>query len=101
MSVPEPMRHIPIRDGIMFLGFEYRLTETGKVIMSIDPTRVKTIRRKLYRMVKKAKAGLLTRAKVDESYQSWRSHAAKGNSWKLLKRMDTYYNSLWRCETCV
>ena len=94
-------RIIPIRDGIMFLGFEYRLTETGNVIMSIDPTRVKAIRRKLYRMVKKAKAGLLTRAKVDESYQSWRSHAAKGNSWKLLKRMDTYYNSLWRCETCA
>ena len=94
-------RIIPIRDGIMFLGFEYRLTETGKVIMSIDPTRVKAIRRKLYRMVKKAKVGLLTRAKVDESYQSWRSHAAKGNSWKLLKRMDTYYNSLWRCETCA
>ena len=98
---PTKTRIIPIRDGIMFLGFEYRLTETGKVIMSIDPTRVKAIRRKLYRMVKKAKAGLLTRAKVDESYQSWRSHAAKGNSWKLLKRMDTYYNSLWRCETCA
>lgn len=98
---PTKTRIIPIRDGIMFLGFEYRLTETGKVIMSIDPTRVKAIRRKLYRMVKKAKAGLLTRAKVDESYQSWRSHAAKGNSWKLLKRMDAYYNSLWRCETCA
>ena len=98
---PTKTRIIPIRDGIMFLGFEYRLTETGKVIVSIDPTRVKAIRRKLYRMVKKAKAGLLTRAKVDESYQSWRSHAAKGNSWKLLKRMDTYYNSLWRCETCA
>lgn len=98
---PTKTRIIPIRDGIMFLGFEYRLTETGKVIMSIDPTRVKAIRRKLYRMVKKAKVGLLTRAKVDESYQSWRSHAAKGNSWKLLKRMDTYYNSLWRCETCA
>lgn len=93
---PTKTRIIPIRDGIMFLGFEYRLTDTGKVIMSIDPTRVKAIRRKLYRMVKKAKAGLLTREKVDESYQSWRSHAAKGNSWKLLKRMDTYYNSLWR-----
>ena len=98
---PTKTRIIPIRDGIMFLGFEYRLTETGKVIMSIDPTRVQAIRRKLYRMVKKTKAGLLTRAKVDESYQSWRSHAAKGNSWKLLKRMDAYYISLWRRETCA
>lgn len=98
---PTKTRIIRIRDGVMFLGFEYRLTDTGKVIMSIDPARVKALRRKLYRMVKKAKAGLLTGAKVDESYQSWRSHAAKGNSGKLLKRMDAYYNGLWRCESCV
>lgn len=98
---PTKTKIVPIRDGIMFLGFEYRLTATGKVIMRIDQSRVKAIRRKLYRMVKKAKIGLLTKDKVDESYQSWRSHAAKGNSWKLLQRMDAYYNGLWRCELCV
>lgn len=98
---PTKTRIIPIRDGIMFLGFKYHLTNTGKVIMGIDPERVKAERRKLYRLVKKAKAGLVTREKVDESYQSWRSHVAKGNCWKLLNRMDTYYNELWGNETCA
>ena len=86
---------IPIHEGIMFLGFVYRLTETGKVLLSIDPLRVKAERRKLHRLVKKAKRGMLPRSKVNESYQCWRSHAAKGNSWKMLKRMDAYYQSLW------
>lgn len=73
---------IPIRQGVMFLGFIYRLTKTGKVVMNIDPERVKAIRRKLYRLVKKSKAGYLSREKVDESYQCWRNHASKGDSWK-------------------
>lgn len=25
-----------------------------------------------------------------------RNHAAKGNSYRLLQRMDQYYNDLWR-----
>lgn len=91
---------ISLKEGIMFLGFIYRLTNTGKVVMSIDPDRVKAIKRKLYRLVKKARSGALSREKVNESYQSWCNHAGKGNSWKLLRRMDVYYNNLWRCELC-
>lgn len=74
----------------------YRLTKTGKVILSIDPNRVKAVRKKLARMVKKAKAGGDTREKVDQSYICWRSHAQHGNSWGLVRRMDNYYNGLWR-----
>lgn len=95
---PTKTRIIPIHHGVMFLGFIYRLTDTGKVFLSIDPERVKAVRRKLYRLVKKAKSGALTHEKVNESYLCWRNHASKGNSWKLLKRMDAYYETLWRCE---
>lgn len=95
---PTKTRIIPIYRCVMFLGFIYRLTDTGKVILSTDPERVKAVRRKLYRLVKKAKSGALTHEKVDESYLCWRNHAAKGNSWKLLKRMDAYYENLWRDE---
>lgn len=34
--------------------------------------------------------------KVDESYAAWRNHASKGNSFRLLQRMDEYYKNLWR-----
>ena len=86
----------PLSQGVMFLGFSYHLTKTGKVVMTIDPTRVKAERKKLRRLVRKAKEGFLMKEKADESYRSWRSHAARGDSYKLLQRMDAYYQSLWR-----
>ncbi len=92
---PDKTTITPIKDGVMFLGFLYRLTETGKVVMTIDPKRIQAEKKKLYRLAAKSKRGEVSREKVDESYQSWRSHASKGDSWKLLKTMDSYYNGLW------
>ena len=89
-------RIFKVTDGFVFLGFKYRLTETGKVIKTIDPKNVKERRRMLRKLVRKAKRGELTRKMVDESYYSWRAHAKKGHCFKLLERMDKYYKSLWR-----
>lgn len=81
--------------GIEFLGFLFTLTDTGKVLMQIKPRNVKLERKKLYRLVKKCLRGEMPRSSVDASYQAWRTHAEKGNSYKLLQRMDAYYRSLW------
>lgn len=40
--------------------------------------------------------GKMTREKADECYESWKAHARKGNSYNLLKRMDEYYENLWK-----
>lgn len=93
---PKKTRLYPLHEGIMFLGFRFSLTPTGKVLMQIDPQRVKAQRRKLYRLVKKAKTGGIDRANVDMAYAAWRNHASKGNSYHLLQRMDKYYNDLWK-----
>lgn len=85
----------PLSDGILFLGFKYRLTKTGKVIMTLNPANVKHERKKLEKLVHLAKKGERTKAKVDECFEAWKNHAAKGNSKKLLKRMDEYYQRLW------
>lgn len=58
----------------------------------------KYYRKKLYRLVQQAKRGEKPKAKVDECYNGWRNHAAKGNSTKLLRRMDKYYKDLWKGE---
>ncbi len=88
-------RVYPLKDGIEFMGFTFRLTDTGKVLMIIKPENVKRERKKLKRLVEKSKRGCLPREKVDESYAAWRNHASKGNSFLLLQRMDSYYKSLW------
>ena len=121
MSVPEPLRHKGRLE--VHVKAQYLASYTIKILANdktfppeIDGELVKRIKDSAISIYAKAWSAnkinastnkvnremrLLTRAKVDESYQSWRSHAAKGNSWKLLKRMDAYYNSLWRCETCA
>lgn len=91
----------PLEDGILFLGFWFRLTDTGRVLMKIDPKRVKAQRKKLRRLVLKAKRTGIPRESVDMAYEAWRNHASKGNSYKLLQRMDTYYRNLWRDLQCL
>ena len=86
----------PLKNGFLFLGFEYRMTETGKVIMTLNSDNIRHERRKLRKLVKLAKSGKITREKVDECYHSWRENASKGNTFKMVQRMDRYYQSLWR-----
>lgn len=92
---PKKTRVYDLSEGIEFLGFRFCLTDTGKVVMLIKSSSVKRERRKLRRLVSKSKRGGIPRDKVDESYSAWRNHASKGNSFKLLQRMDAYYERLW------
>ena len=97
LSVSEKKTHItPLRKGFMFLGFKWRITETGRILLFVDPKTVKHERKKLYRLVSKAKRGDITKEKVEECYQSWKAHAKHGDSYLLLKRLDRYYEELWR-----
>ena len=88
-------RVYPLSKGIEFLGFMFTLTDTGKVLMQIRPDNVKRERKKLARLVKRSLQGKLPRSSADNSYQAWRTHASKGNSYKLIQRMDEYYKTLW------
>jgi len=86
----------PINQGINFLGFKFRLTETGKVIRLLDKSNVKKRKRKLRKYRDLVAQGKMTREKADECYNSWKAHAKNGNTYLLLKRMDLYYESLWK-----
>ena len=92
---PKKTRIFHIKEGFRFLGFYYSLTDTGKVLMFVDPKNVKMARRRLRRMAGLVRKGRLTRHKVDECYKCWRNHASKGDSRALLQRMDTFYEDLW------
>ena len=85
-----------LTEGVEFLGFTFKLTDTGKVLLLISPKNVKLERIKLRHMARKVRKGKATRAKADEMYSAWKNHAAKGNTYRLLKRMDIFYENLWR-----
>lgn len=104
---PTKTQLFKIAQGIRFLGFRFRLTETGKVVMTLLPEKVSHERRKLRKLVKRAKAGYMSKADVDKCYESWKAHAGnrhkpgtKGNkahrdTHELILRMDKYYKNLW------
>lgn len=95
---PTKTRIFPLENGVMFLGFRFRLTDTGKVVRTINPQNVKAERKKLVRLVAKCKRGEVSHFAVDQSYQGWRAHASYGDNYKLLLKMDEFYQSLWRDE---
>lgn len=93
---PKKSRVYPLRDGIEFLGFDFHLTDTGKALMFVKPSNVKDMRRRIAKMARLNRNGRIMRADVDESYQGWRDHASKGDSFGLIRRSDAWYKGLWK-----
>ena len=91
---PKKTRIIPITNNFKFLGFIYRLTKTGKVLMFVNPQTIKEERQRLRKMARLVKKGRMTREKYEECYQSWRAYAVKGSSHGLVERMDKFHKDL-------
>ena len=56
------------------------------------------VKRKLKKLAALYAAGRINAKTVEQSYQSWRGHAEKGNSYHLIWRTDQYYNSLMKSK---
>lgn len=98
---PKKSRVYPLRDGIEFLGFDFVLTDTGKAMMFVKSSNVKQMHRHIRSMVSLSKRGRCMKATVDQSYESWRAHAAKGDSHNLIRRADAWYKDLWKEQTML
>lgn len=99
LEINEKKSHIaPLRKGFTFLGFDYRLTDTGKVIMTLNSDSIKHERKTLVRMVHKSQRGKLDEKKVEEHHNSWESNADKGNSYKMKQRINKYLEELRKGE---
>jgi len=97
LSLNGKKTHIyPLKQGIKFLGFRFLLSDTGKIIRLLRKENVSHERRKLKRMAGLVKEGKMTKAHVDECYNSWKAHASKGDTYKLLQNMDRFYKTLWK-----
>lgn len=86
----------PLRNGIDFLGFHTYLTDTGKVIRKVRRSSKCNEQRKLKKQRVLLDAGKITLAQVEQSYQSWRSHAAKGNCYHLIRETDRLFKTLFK-----
>ena len=84
----------PLRNGIDFLGFHTYLTESGAVIRKVRRRSKNNMRRKLKAMARLYECGKIDKKTIEQSYQSWRGHAGKGNCYHLIRRTDHFYNDL-------
>lgn len=82
-----------IKNGIPFLGFNFNLTHDGKVLMFLNPSKIKSERRRLKKQV-----NILSKKSVYNCYKSWRNHALKGNCTKMIIKMDKYFKDLMEAK---
>lgn len=81
-------------EGIVFLGFLYRVTPSGKVLMLRDPAKVKENRRKLRRLAHKILRGETEIDALGESWECMRACMKEGNSRQVIRNMDAFVNQL-------
>lgn len=88
-------RIVKITHGFTFLKVRFFMTDTGKIVKKVCKANVTRMRRKLKKFKKKVEDGIMTLQDVYTSYQSWRSHNKRLNSYHTIKNMDKLYNDLF------
>jgi hypothetical protein len=81
-----------------FLKMRIRLEPNGKVVIKMSRNSIKAIRRKLRIFRGWVDTGKMNSEDVVTSYQSWRSHAGRCNSYRTVHSMDLYFVSLFEKE---
>lgn len=86
------------RERIRFLGFDFRVTSSGKILMVVSKDNVKHEKKKLAKMIRMVKSGEISLEQYKTSYSTWRSHASRcgAKTYKLFNMMDRFTKSEWR-----
>lgn len=90
------IKAIRLSKRFTFLGFDFRLTESGKVIMTVNSEKLKDERRYMRKIVREVKAGSRDKKSVEEHFKGYLNHIEKGNSLRLRENYIKYYKNLWR-----
>lgn len=88
---PDKTKVIPVWQRFGFLGFDFELTGTGRVRMSLKGESVGRMRRRVKRLARLEREGLREPGTSDAAYGGWRAHALKGCSHSLIERCDEWY----------
>ena len=93
---PRKTRVVTADKGGLFLGFVFRVTPSGKVLMLRDPDKVKDNRRHLRRLAGLVRRGRRTVEDFEKCYGCIRACMTEGNSVRLIRNMDNFVNELRR-----
>ena len=96
-NIITPFRH----HSFAFLKMRVRLGESGRVTMKLSRKSIKGMRRKLTIFRRWADEGRLAPEDIFQSYQSWRAHAKRCDSYDTLRAMDERFAALFAPELAV
>lgn len=86
----------PLTKEIKFLGYDYRLADTGKVIALVDNQKIKHSKKKIKRMINLVDKGERTKHDVDVYFKCWKASLRFGNTHKLIENLNKWYLEQWK-----
>lgn len=89
---------VKLSRGFTFLKTKFSYSATGRIIKKPARKGITGMRRKLKKFRRWIDEGRMTFDDVNTSYQSWRGHLKKCNSYRTLKRMDKLFKKLFKEE---
>ena len=84
----------PLRQGVHFLQWKFVLTETGKVLMLMDNSKVTRQRRRMKKLWEREQEGTVLPGTTRESLRAFLANAARGQAWKIQEKMKREYREL-------
>lgn len=85
-----------LKQGIIFLKWRFRYSETGKVVMTMIHSKVTKQRRKMRALADMIKRGERTITDAEASFKAFQSHAERGDTFKQIYQLRKYYKELYR-----
>lgn len=93
----------PIKDKISFLGYEYKLLDSGKVLALVKSSNIRHAKRKIVRMIHLVNKGKRFKRDVDTYFKCWKASLRFGNTHKLIESLNKWYSDQWKenekCQT--
>ena len=95
---PKKTRIFKLSSHFRFLQMQYSLTETGRIIIKINPKRLTAMRRRLKKLKKRVEAGKMPYSDVENMFRSW-----YGNFYSYMSKLQKInlillYDSLFEKE---
>lgn len=81
-----------VQNNFDYIGFNFRITETGKIIIRLSSKKKKQKRRHIKKMLTKLKTGEITIERFAEGFNGWRVHALKGDNGALIHSWTKWIN---------
>lgn len=95
LSLNKKTRIYPLKEGVKWLKWDFRLTNSGKVVMTPVRGKESEERRKLRKLKGRLGIGKTTMDDVRKHYQGFIANMERGNTRAIILKMNRYYKEVF------